>query len=251
MNFPALVCGVVLMGSGAASLAQTPPSHPQAEVDGQARAAELWAQAPAQDLTNRAVLRVRMSRGPWRDQPVLIRIFTTPEGWTSIYETVATTNQPHRQLILKRGSAGEQEYHLVTTPAGPGAVVRETLTDAETMVPFADSDFWVADLGLEFLRWPTQRLLRSELRRSRSCDVLESVTAAPAADGYARVRSWIDKNTGGIVYAEAFDTHGKLLKEFLPKTVKKIQDRWELKEMEIINRQTGSRSRLVFDLESQ
>ena len=94
-------------------------------------------------------------------------------------------------------------------------------------------------------------MLRSELRRSRSCDVLESVTAAPAADGYARVRSWIDKNTGGIVYAEAFDAHGKLLKEFLPKTVKKIQDRWELKEMEIINRQTGSRSRLVFDLESQ
>ena len=62
MNFPALVCGAVLMGSGAASLAQTPPSHPQAEVDGQALAAELWAQAPAQDLTNRAVLRVRMSQ---------------------------------------------------------------------------------------------------------------------------------------------------------------------------------------------
>jgi molybdate-binding protein len=52
-----------------------------------------------------------------------------------------------------------------------------------------------------------------------------------------------------VVYAEAYDLNGRLVKEFAPKTVKKVQGRWELEEMEIINRRIGSRTRLLFELE--
>lgn len=250
MNFPTLAFCAVLWSAGGIGLAQTPRVNPNADTDGQALVAQLLAQEPAQDLTNRAVLRIRAGRGPWQEQPVLIRIFATPRGWTSIYETVAATNQPPARLTIVRRTDGRQEYRLAEAPQCAGSeVVGKVLTGAETMVPFAGSDFWIADLGLEFLRWPTQRLLRSELRRGQSCDVLESVAPPAATNGYVRVLSWIDRDTGGIVYAEAFDATGKIMKEFLPKTVRKIQGRWELEEMEIINRRTGSRSRLVFELE--
>jgi hypothetical protein len=40
----------------------------------------------------------------------------------------------------------------------------------------------------------------------------------------------------------------KLLKEFDPKKVEKVNGVWQLEEMEIRNRQTGSRTRIDFNL---
>ena len=86
------------------------------------------------------------------------------------------------------------------------------------------------------------------MRRGRSCKVLESTNPDPSPNGYSRVVSWIDNETLGIVQAEAYDAKGKLLKEFYPKSFKKVNGQWELQEMEIRNDQTGSRTRLEFDL---
>lgn len=116
------------------------------------------------------------------------------------------------------------------------------------MIPFANSDFWVADLGLEFFHWPAQKVLKHEMRRGQACEVLESMNPEPSTNGYSRVVSWIDNDTGGIVHAEAFDAKGKLLKEFNPKEFKKVNGQWQLQEMEIRNVQTGSRTRLEFNL---
>ncbi len=119
------------------------------------------------------------------------------------------------------------------------------------MTPFAGSDFWVADLGLEFFHWPAQKILpkTANLKRGRDYTLLESTNPNPSTNGYSRVLSWIDKETGGILEAEAYDASGKLLKEFAPKSFKKINGQWELQEMEIRNVQTGSRTRLEFDLQ--
>ncbi len=117
----------------------------------------------------------------------------------------------------------------------------------QTLPPFAGSDFWLGDLGLEFFHWPEQKILKHEMRRGRSCQVLESTNPNPSPNGYSRVVSWIDNETLGIVQAEAYDAKGKLLKEFYPKSFKKVNGQWELQEMEIRNDQTGSRTRLEFN----
>ncbi len=119
------------------------------------------------------------------------------------------------------------------------------------MRPFAGSDFWIADLGLEFFHWPEQKILKKEFRRNCACEVLESTNPQPATNGYSRVVSWIDEDSGGIVHAEAFDAQNKLLKVFDPKSFKKVNGQWQLQEMEIRNVQTGSRTRLEFDLNNQ
>jgi YD repeat-containing protein len=116
------------------------------------------------------------------------------------------------------------------------------------MIPFAGSDFWIADLGLEFLHWPKQRLVRKELRRGQSCDVLESTNPDPRPGGYRRVVSWLDIDTGGIVHADAYDANDRLLKQFDPKEFTKIKGEWQLEEMEIRNRQKGSKTRIDFKL---
>jgi hypothetical protein len=44
------------------------------------------------------------------------------------------------------------------------------------------------------------------------------------------------------------DFNGKLLKEFMPKSFKKVNGQWEVGTMQMENVQTGSRTRLEFDL---
>jgi hypothetical protein len=110
---------------------------------------------------------------------------------------------------------------------------------------FGGSDFWLADLGLEFLHWPGQRLVKTEMRRGRSCRVLESLASQPARTAYDRVVSWVDIETGGIVRAEAYRSGNQLIKEFSLRSVQKGQ----LKEMQLRSPQTDSVSRLEFDLD--
>ena len=78
---------------------------------------------------------------------------------------------------------------------------------------------------------------------------MESVNPQPAPGTYSRVVSWIDIDTGGIIHADAYGHDKKLLKVFEPKKFTKVNGRWHLKEMEIRNEQTDSRTTLVFDLE--
>ena len=115
---------------------------------------------------------------------------------------------------------------------------------------FAESDFSVVDLSLEFFHWPEQKILKKEFRRNCSCVVLESTNPNPATNGYSRVDSWIDEESDGIVMARAYDAQGRLLKEFYPKDVKKVNGEWQVQSLDIYNVQTGSRTRLEFDLKS-
>ena len=126
----------------------------------------------------------------------------------------------------------------------------KNLSGDRIMVPFGNSDFWIADLGLEFFHWPAQKILpkTTNLKRGRDYTLLESTNPNPPTNGYSCVRSWIDKESSGILEAEAYDAQGKLLKIFEPKSFKKVNGQWELSEMEIRNVQTGSRTRLEFDL---
>ena len=115
------------------------------------------------------------------------------------------------------------------------------------MIPFAGSDFWLADLGLEFFHWPQQKVIKKEFRRSCGCMVLESVNPNPTPNGYSRVVSWIDEESLGIVQAEAYDSKNKLLKEFYPKDIKKVNGQWQVQTLDISNDQTDSSTRMEFE----
>jgi hypothetical protein len=164
-----------------------------------------------------------------------------------VYETLASPDNPGgTRLTVVHTPGRPNRYELVEAAPGGGA---KALTPAQTMAPFAGSDFWVADLGLEFLHWPEQRVLRHEMRHSKACKVLESVDPQPVPGGYARVVSWVMvESPHGIVHADAYDAKGELLKRFDPKSLEKVQGEYQLEEMEMRSRKTGTQTVIKFEL---
>ena len=242
---------ILLFAQPKSELGPTPPLDP-AEGERQARAlvANLLAQKPEQGATNTGVARIRGRDDKQREVPMRFEIFPTPTNWFNVYEAAATGTGPGEKLTIVHAD-GQANQYCLSRSTKPGVANGRKLADSELMVPFAGSDFWVVDLGLEFLHWPQQRVLKKQMRRSLFCDVLQSVNPQPAACGYARVLSWIAINRPDdivVVHAEAYDGSGKLLKEFDPKRIQKINGVWQLEEMEIRNRQTGSRTRIEFNL---
>jgi len=223
----------------------------QAEREARALVAEMLAQKPQQNTADTGQVRIRDAAGTEREIPVRFEILATPTNWVSVYETVAPAGGPGGVKLTVTHTPGQpNQYQLVgSAEAGATNAVPKELTPDQTMVPVAGSDFWVADLGLEFLHWPSQRLLKKEMRHSKSCEVLESVNPQPAPGGYARVVSWIIiESPHGLVHADAYNANGQLMKRFDPTALEKIQGDYQLQEMEIRNRKTGSHTWIKFNL---
>ena len=246
-----LVMASLFGGFGALAQRQSdsrtaPLESAQAEREARSLVAEMLSQKPAQ--TNAGILKIRDSKGQQREIPIRFEIWSKADSSTSIYEA-RDPGPPRRELKLTViHSDGRPNQYLLSQD---GAAPKE-LGGTEAMIPFAGSDFWIADLGLDFLHWPQQRLLKKEMRRSRFCDVLESTEPHPAPEGYSRVISWVEhEQPHGIVHADAYDARGELIKRFDPTEFEKIQGEYQLQEMEIRNRKTGSRTWITFDLQEK
>ena len=212
-----------------------PPA--QAAREGRALVAEILSQRPTQNTTNTGVMTIR-SNGKRTRVPIRFEVFNTETYWCSQYhggDMVAT-------VIHYEGKPNE--YHL---RGRDGKLVMLSANQA-TSAPFAGSDFSIADLGLEFFHFPEQHLIKKEMKRSRSCKVLESINPHPAPGAYSRVVSWLDNESDGIVMAQAYDARGEMLKDFIPQKFEKVNGQWQLERMEIDNRQTDSSTRVDFDI---
>jgi hypothetical protein len=221
-----------------------------AEIEGRELVRRILNLRPTGNFTNSGVLHIRNGKRDRTTAPIRCDIVVTATNWFNVYE-ISGTNARVSKLLIVHDKPTSNRYELTLNFGGdPARQWTKTKSDVVARLGFA-GDFAVADLGLEFFRWPTQKVLKHEMRRGQACKVLESTNPNPSTSSYSRVVSWIDNDTGGIVHAEAFDAKGKLLKEFDPKEFKKVNGQWQLQEMEIRNVQTGSRSRIEFKLESQ
>jgi hypothetical protein len=210
--------------------------------------ARLIQQAPAADRTNNGVIKIEGAGGIVRSIPVQFIIASAGSNWFSSYETRPLEGGGPRVKVTVTHTPGRPGAYAIAESGPPPGNPPRPLDRSDTMVPFAGSDFWIADLGLEFLHWPGQKLIRKQLRKGQSCDVLESTAPNPAPGGYGRVVSWLDIDTGGIVYARAYDAADRPLKEFEPKVFRKVKGEWQLEEMEIRNLQKHTKTRIEFKL---
>jgi len=223
-----------------------------AEIQGRHLAQQLLEQGPGTNFVQNGVLNIRAGKGKHSEIPVRFQTAVNGTGWQTIFETTSQSNRVHLIVIHKAGWPNEYYFREGLEVLDKEEDGKTTaLVDSKLMTPFAGSDFWLADLGLEFFHWPQQKILKHAMTRGRACKVLESTNPNPSTNGYSRVVSWIDNDSGGIVHADAYDVKGELLKEFDPKSFKKVNGQWELQEMEIRNVQTGSRTRLEFDLKKK
>ena len=232
---------------------QPPPLSPaEASRQGRALTEEILAQVPAQNVTNAGVLRIRDAQSKRTEIPIEFNVVRSAKYWTSIFETRNADRDHFASLIILHFSDRPNRYivpNVNPPPADTNAAY--DLKPDQLFNSFAGSDFWLCDLGLEFFHWPQQKLLKTELRKSRECKVLESINPQPGTNSYSRVVSWIDVESDGIIHAEAYDAQNKLLKEFDTKKFKKVKSEWQLEEMEIRNVQTDSRSQIEFNLDQK
>jgi len=181
-----------------------------------------------------------------------VQCITAPDDtdakWTVTYLTSAIGTNGIERLTVVHAADKPNEYFFSRSPA-PGKPLDDPkkLSGAEADIPLADSDFWLSDLGFEFYHWPGQNILGTEKRHSRMCYALESTNPHPTLGGYTRVVTWVDQESGAPLQAEAY-RKDSLLKEYVLGSAKKVNGRWELKNLEMINDQTRWRTHLEFDL---
>ena len=193
---------------------------------------------PANAVNGKGSIRIRSRQTGRTSVPVNFRTLAVGGVLINEYST-------NKGRLTVRAEFGKDTRYEWQSPDQPLKV----LNGEEAMQSFVGADFWMADLGLEMLRWPNQNVVERKLRRGELCSVLVSRPAKVVEGGYSKVISWVDEDSMGIVRAEIFDAQGKLLKVFEPKAFRKIDGQWHLKEMEMRNEQTNSRTAIVFDLE--
>ena len=195
------------------------------------------------------VMRLRNPDGRWTAQvPVKVTLLEQKDSRQVFYEAFGPDGIVNETLTVIHAAGRPTVYVLATGGHEP-----RRLTGAPAAVTFAGSEFWLSDLGLEFLDWPDQKIVKRETRKGRDCLVLASSNPNPDAGGHARVLSWVDVEHRAIVRAEAFDVAGHLQKEFSIGSFSRVkgpdgESHWQLKSMDIRNEQTDARTRLEFDL---
>jgi hypothetical protein len=246
-----LLGGVILLAGFTEPAPQPKPLDPaEAARQGRELVAEILAQHPTQNFTSTGVLKIRSADGNKTNVPVQCNIYANVTDWRVDYvavkkplELALTTGSGAVQIVHSNGCPNYYLHYVDDIPV--------SLSGYQTMTPFLRSDFWIADLGLEFFHWPDQKLLKSELRKTRLSRVLESINPHPSPNGYSRIVSWIDDESRGILHAEAYDSQNKLLKEFDTKKFKKVNGEWQLEQMEIYNVQTRSRTQIEFNFDAK
>ncbi|TFH41984.1 MAG: outer membrane lipoprotein-sorting protein [Lysobacterales bacterium] len=110
------------------------------------------------------------------------------------------------------------------------------------------TDLTWMDLTLSFLWWHGGTVLREEEIKGRACYVVElpapggSVTVG--GSGYAGVWLWVDAELHMLLQAEGREAQGQPLRRLWIKSLKKIDDRWMIKDMEVEKFPTTQRTKL-------
>lgn len=229
-------------------LAAIPLSAHGGEITGDELAERLTWAVPEKEVIYNGVLEVRSSTGERNETPIRWRAVTGSTSWTNVFETIAKGDKRSERISVAHRAGQDNAYFRSIAPDA-STPFSEPKRLQDIMVPFADSDFWVADLGRDFYHWPHQRILREERRRARRCYVLESRRAPEEiGDGYSRVVSWIDQESGGLLRAEAYDPDDEQLKIFSIGSLQKVNGQWHIENIAIRNVQRGSRTEIEFDI---
>ena len=218
-------------------------------VAGQALAEQIRNALPEENSQLSGTLIIRVE-GQTKNVPVVFRVVLQDGGCETVYDTAATTNTGAEKLIVIHRTNAPVEYLYARAPEPSAPLTKPApISPAEAAnTPLAGSDFSAADLGLDFLHWPQQRQFKSEMRLGQMCYVLES--RDPDAKSIVHVKSYIDKESNGLLIAEGFDDTEHLVKEFSlhGSSFKKVNGHWRLEKMGIRDYKKHSRTELKFDI---
>src|SRR5262245_12972666 len=149
-------------------------SYNDSRGEGKALVRDILNRTPEENKEIMGLIKIRPPEGDVIEVPVRMSTQVTAGGWQDLYEIQPTAGRPKEVLLIRHRGEQPNEYFF-----GTGADVsklRQLSGDERNLYqPLAGSDFYFADLGLEFLHWPSQKIIKKEMRKGRSCRVVESM----------------------------------------------------------------------------
>src|SRR6185295_11371087 len=102
------------------------------------------------------LLKIRSADGKRQEISLKYSQRKSESHWQDIYETKASGGFPAQRLVVIH-QAGQPNRYLVGSPNADGEYGDPVaVANEKASVPFAGTDFWLTDLGLEFFHWPDQ-----------------------------------------------------------------------------------------------
>lgn len=145
---------------------------------------------------------------------------------------------------------------IMTRPDGKPATVKlfdgatgKALPDPLPTDFVRDTDLTWLDLSLDFLWWPNAVYEPDYPEKEflgRECFVVLVKPAKPIR-GLSGVRLWIDTKMHFLMKAEHLDAKGVPARRMWVQKVKKMDDRWMIRDMEVETIDTNHRTRLLID----
>ena len=159
-------------------------------------------------------------------------------------------------LLLDRAGTSLVERAVLTRPLGQAAQIKLYSGAGQTPVEspsyagrIRGTDMTWMDLTLDFLWWKEVRFddtPRGESHNGRDCDILVTVPPSPIP-GCSAVRVWVDRQLRCVMQAQQLDPQGNPVRKMWVQRVKKMDDRWMIRDMEIETLNSGHRTRLSVD----
>jgi Outer membrane lipoprotein-sorting protein len=200
-----LICAALVCWSGFASAEPVPDAR------------EILRTVRLAQASQHQVLRGRLRTGgkvsPFRlviDGPIIRYEFSDPA-------------QIIQLRLLERDSRLEE-----VTPGGTQRIASARFDDT-----VRGSDITYEDLAMKFLYWPNATVEGEQTMLLRRCWKLHVEPSAKGESQYRAVILWIDKASGALMQAEAFDATGKFARRFKVISGQKIEGAWLLKSMRI------------------
>ncbi|MDR2849027.1 MAG: outer membrane lipoprotein-sorting protein [Verrucomicrobiota bacterium] len=200
---------------------------------------------PSEPLLLKGSLTVRKLRGivlldqpfkllmDWGARTPTAEVLLLDPSGTSLVERAVLSRPEGRPAQIKVFDGPEQTP--VESPSYAGRVRGTDMT-------------WM-DLTLDFLWWKDVRFddtPRGESHNGRDCDILVAVPPWPIP-GCSAVRIWVDRQLRCLMQVEQLDPQGTAVRKMWVQRVKKMDDRWMIRDMEIETLNSGHRTKLFVD----
>ena len=196
---------------------------------------------PREKMVLTGILAVRRQRGfilsenpyrlelEWGASPPRAEVtFFAPESTNILERVVMTRDGSQTELTLFSGP----EMRVSKPPSLVACVGGTDLT-------------WL-DLTMDFLWWRDVRMDGEGRTKGRMCDIIIATPPSPIP-GCSGMRLWIDRNLGFLMQAEQLDHQGEPVRRMWVQSVKKMNERWMIRDMEVEMMGSGHRTRLYVD----
>lgn len=165
----------------------------------------------------------------WGAQPPRAT-YEIQDGFGRVYQTLKIEH-PKNQPIQMTAFDGD----------GNAMSAMPKLTDS-----IRGTDFTWLDISLAFLWWDDAELAGEDTFKGTLCDLVV-VKPPMKIEGCGSMRLWVDRKRAFLRQVEEFDENGKRTRWMWVESVRKINDRWMIRTMEMKRPSTGVQTKMQID----